>query len=309
MRLLNFIFLIFIGLLFLSLRAHANNDVRLWTLASGDSFRAELVSYDEPSGKVTLKIKNTEDRIYDFNSLHVVDRAWLAQWLEFADGLDAQLKQLGGRFERIVTTGLYPTDLFVYYPSSSATAPTPLPGLILFHPGGKAALYAKRHVEAAEASGFVLVSCGTFRNTRSDAVEDELLNRFREVFPQILQRVRLDPTRLFLGGTSGGASRAYIFSALISHPWAGIYANGGWLGGKPYEDFPFPGGMRVAMVNGHQDEAANNFVSSDSKILIKAGNTIGVIAFEGAHQIPPPSSQRQAFDWLLQKPDVPAASR
>ena len=297
---LTFLFLAFLGLARLS----ANTDERDWTLESGDTLHAELIRYDEATGKVTLKFNNADNRVFDIKQFSVVDRAWLTEWIEFEESLDAKLQTLGGRVEHLVTTGTYPTDLFVYYPSRQKPAGAPLPGLILFHPGGKAGRYLKRHMEAAEATGFVLISCGSFRNEKSDAEEQAFQARFREIFPQILQRVKIDPARLFLGGTSGGAQRAFQYSAMIKHPWAGIYSNGGWLGGEEYYNAPYPSGMRIAMVNGNQDKPANQYVKPDSAVLIKAGDQVGVIIFEGGHQEPPVHSQIQAFNWLLGQEDT-----
>lgn len=278
----------------------ANSDERTWTLQDGQSLRAELVRYDESSGKVTLKFNNAEDRVIPFAQFSILDQAWLAEWLELEDSFDAQLKTLGGRVEHRITTGKYPTDLFIYYPSTAPTSPS-LPCLILFHPGGKAARYLKRHIEAAERTGFLLISCGTFRNERDRAEEAAHLARFQEIFPQILALPRVAPNLLFLGGTSGGAMRAFKYSAKIPHPWAGIYSNVGWLGGEEYYHLPYPAGMRIAMVNGNQDRAANHFVKPDSDVLIKKGSVVGVIVFEGGHQEPPVHSQIQAFNWLLNR--------
>lgn len=226
--------LVLVFVFFGAVRLAANSDERTWIFADGETFRAELVRYDEAAGKVVLRFKEAAEREIPLDRFGTMDRAWLAEWAEMEDDLNALVAELGGKLAHLVTTGAHPTDLFVYTPSAAlaADAPPP-PALILFHPGGKAARYVKSHMEAAEKSGLLLVACGQFRNT-GDAPELEagMGERFREVFPQILARVRLDPARLFMGGTSGGAWRAYHYAAEIKHPWAGIYANGGWLGGK-----------------------------------------------------------------------------
>lgn len=279
----------------------ANSDERDWKLVDGRAFRAELVSYDEAKSEVVLRFRDTESRTYRFDEFGVVDQAWLAEWLEIDEDMDAILKLLGGRLEHLTTVGTYPTDLFVYYPSRYLDKATRGPALILFHPGGKAGRYVKRHMEAAEASGMILVACGTFHNTRDDAVDAQLFERFKEVFPQILERVRLDPLRLFMGGISGGAARAYHYTAQVQHPWAGVFANGGWLGNE--YDQPYPAGMRVAMVNGNLDKAANHYVEPDGKCLRDRGSDVGVFSFEGGHQVPPPLTQMKVFDWLLDQSD------
>lgn len=289
------------GFFWLSTCLHANSDERAWILTDGTSFRAELVRYDEGVGKVFLRLRDDGAAVeYAIDRFGTVDRAWLAEWAELEDDLNALVAELGGKFTHLVTTGKHPTDLFIYEPSSARAPGAPLPpALVLFHPGGKAARYVKSHMEAAEKSGLLLVGCGQFTNTRTEEKSAEMLVRFKEVFPQILSRVRLDPARIFLGGTSGGASRAYHYTAFVQHPWAGVYANCGWLNGVKYHSLPYPGGMRVAMVNGNLDTPANAWVDPDGAVLKKAGNTVGVFAFEGGHQVPPPLHQHIAFEWLL----------
>ena len=278
----------------------ANSDERTWILADGTSFRAELVRYDEAAAKVVLLFKDTDERIYPIDRFGTMDRAWLAEWAETEDDLAALVTQLGGKISHIVTAGRYPTDLYVYTPSAALAVDAPAPpALILFSPAGKASRFVQQHMEAAEKSGLLLVACAQFRNTgNDDTLEGEMRERFGEVFPQILSRVRLDPARLFMGGTSGGAWRAYHYAAWFSHPWAGIYANGGWLGGKIFYNLPYPA-LRVAMVNGNLDTPANGVVDSDGEVLKRAGGTVGVFAFEGGHQVPPPLHQHIAFEWLL----------
>lgn len=283
---------------------HSNSDTRDWTLSSGKSFRAELISYDSTTEQVTLKFNDEENRNYRFQDFGVIDQAWLVEWVEFEEQLHLQIEEMSGTFEHIVTTGAYPTDLYVYYPSSAENSSRALPALILFHPGGKAARYCLRHMEAAELSGMIIIACNSFRNTGDDFVQESaMLARFKDIFPEILERVRLDRERIFMGGTSGGAWKAFHYSAWVKYPWAGIYSNVGWLGGQKYYNLPYPSGMRVAIVNGNQDKAANNVVQADSRILQDAGNKVAVMMFEGAHQVPPVDAQVKAFNWLLQKED------
>jgi len=269
-------------------------------MASGEEFQAELVSYDESRNEVVLKFNDVEDHQYTFEDFSMIDQAWLVEWIEFEEQLKLQLEEIGGDFEHLITSGSYPTELFVYYPSAASTSIEPLPAIILFHPGGKAARYCMRHMEAAEATGLILIACGDFRNTDDDfEKESAMLARFREIFPQILERIPLDPNKVFMGGTSGGAWKAFHYSAWVKHPWAGIYSNAGWLGGSQYYHLPYPAGMRVAIVNGNQDNDSNHEVEPDSKLLDKAGNKIAVIMFEGGHQVLPVHTQIKAFNWML----------
>lgn len=279
--------------------AVANTDIRDWTLPSIEKIRGELVSYNPETGEVVLKLNFKEDRIYHFDDFSTLDRAWLIEWSEFEQILEDQLLESKGRFEHIVTSGNFPTDLYVYYPSAQATSEQPLPALILFHPGGKGARFMLRHMEAAEATSLILISCGQFRNSHKEEEEKPMADRWKEVFPQILEKVKLDRQRIFMGGTSGGASRAFDFSSTTPYPWAGIYSAGGWLGGRSEYDKPFAENMRVVMVNGSNDKGANAWIDSDSEVLKTRNCVVAVVAFEGGHQVPPPQTQKKAFSWLL----------
>jgi hypothetical protein len=60
--------------------------------------------------------------------------------------------------------------------------------------------------------------------------------------------------------------------------------------------------MRVAMLNGNQDRAANRWVDHDSKILTARGSEVSLMAFEGGHQTAPSSHQIDALTWVLGPP-------
>ena len=63
-------------------------------------------------------------------------------------------------------------------------------------------------------------------------------------------------------------------------------------------DLPYPR-MRVAMVNGDKDHA-NRRIPKDTEVLQRAGSVISVHAFEGGHQMPPPTVLTKALRGLLE---------
>jgi len=282
--------------------ARANNNMRDWKTVSGETYRAELLEYNEATQRVTLRLENRAEIELGHEEFSTIDRAWLLEWTEFGEEMQAKLEKLGGTITRQTTTGKYPTGYSVYQPPVSEEAPEAKakpPLLILFHPGGNGHREIIHYIEAAKAVGMTLVSCEEFRNCgQDDKLEEIMLARFNEALPQIEAVVPHDEKRVFMGGCSGGACRAYHYAAKVSRPWAGVYANGGWLGGKKWYGLPFPK-MRVAMVNGNKDEAANYWLDDDSKRLQEAGSPISVHSFEGGHQVPPPSVQEKSFRWLL----------
>jgi hypothetical protein len=295
----------FASLMLVTSNASANADVRDWKLKSGETKRAELLRVDEAKKIIYLR-EATETGLegkeftLKIDLLAPLDRAWVLEWSETADELAEKLKQLGGTMDHHQEGGATTqTDFYVYHPKlTSGVNPDQRPLMILFDAGGKGQRYLLRHVEAAQAVGMVMVACDVFRNGVDDG---PLFTRFKELLPVILQTVKHDPKRIFLGGTSGAAERAYHYSAQFPEiPWAGVYANGGWLGPPMYYNLPYPA-MRVAMVNGDKDTHANDSLEPTSIVLQQRGVTISVMAFEGAHQIPPVSVQIKALRWLLKE--------
>lgn len=282
-----------------SLIALGSNTMREWKTNSGTIYTADLVSYDEASKVVELRLKNDSVIRVAYDDFSVIDRAWLLEWTEFAEEMEAKLKEMGGVLTRHTGKGKFAIDYWVYQPplADTATAVKP-PMMILFHPNGNGHREIIRYFEAAKATGLTLVSCDYFRNTPKDIEDPVMLERFKELLPQIEETVPHDPKRMFMGGCSGGSMRSFQYSAQVTRPWAGIYSNCGWLGGEMWYHLPFPA-MRVAMVNGNQDPRGDYHLQRDTARLHKAGCKVTVHMFEGGHQVPPASVQEKAFRWLL----------
>lgn len=276
--------------------ARANSDMRDWRLAGGESLRAELVGYDEAGGRVSLRREDKSLREVRRDELSAIDQAWLLEWVEYAEEQAALVEKLGGRVVRHDSTGRFPTGYSVYHPSGGGGAARPM--LILFHPGGNGHRDILRYIEAAEAVKMTLVSCDTFQNSGDNPeIEAGYLERFQELLPQIEAAVPHDPKRVFMGGISGGGWRAFHYSAQVPRPWAGIYANCSWVGDAKYWNLPYPK-MRVVMVSGDKDYGLHT-LDKDVEVISKSGSKISIQAFEGGHQVAPPSVMTKAFRWLL----------
>lgn len=282
--------------------AQANDQMRDWTLASGETQQAEIVSYDEAKKLVTLRLPNQTEVQLPEEKVSAIDRAWILEWVERDEEARNLLVKIGGTVTEHAGSGKFTTEYAVYHPRAAADG-AKLPMLILFHPGGNGRRAIYQYIEAAAAAGITLVSLDYFRNTDDDPGEEaEMLECFTALLPQIEATVAHDKKRIFMGGTSGGAWRSYHYSALIDRPWAGIFAAGGWLGGRKYYHLAYPR-MRVAMVNGDKDAPANHYIDPDTAILQKTGSIVSIHAFEGGHQMPPPSVQEKALRWLLSDED------
>jgi len=275
-----------------------NTDSRNWTLATGEVFYAELVKYDITNNIAVLRINEKEEKTYKLEDFSAIDGAWLLEWSRVSADLAKLSKQMKGDFSHYQLQGKYTTDYYVYTPGKYKETKE-LPLLFLFHPGGKGARYVQSYMQTAEKLSIIIVSSDSFRNSHDDNEEAKMLEIFKELLTDVEKNVPCDKKQMYMGGSSGGAMRAYTYSAQVDHGWAGIYANGGWLGGSKYYDLPYRNGMRVAMQNGHNDHAANHWIKPDEKILAARGCIINLFAFEGGHQAPPADAQVEALKWLI----------
>lgn len=282
----------------------ADADLRDWTVASsGETFRGSLVEVD-PEGNVRLR-RGGEVITYEPEYFSDIDRAWLVSWAEANEELDERVKKAPGTLTRHEVTGEFTTEYYVYEPSEAGPADM-RPVLLLFNPTAKAQQYIKRFVEPSEETKLMVITLGYFHNVSlQDPLVDEkeapMTRRFGEVWADIQKTVKFDPNRVFLGGTSGGARRAFSYTWRHPRNWAGIWNNGGWIGGEELAANDFPDGMRVIIVNGNQDRPNNGWINHDSAVLRKHNAKVGIISFEGGHQMPPPVKIVESFNWLLGK--------
>ena len=289
--------LVLVVFFLVTLFAQANTDMRTWTFKDGESFRASLISYDKENATVTLKKNDITEGEYKLSELTDLDIEWLKKWRKIQDEMTIALVRVGGEFTHSQTIGDLAHDYYCYFPEKYQDSQEALPLLILFSPGGRGQGVLKRHIEAAEKVGFILVSADVFKNNTSFDILDPA---FAELLETIKANVTFDPNQIFMGGLSGGGALAYHYSAKFSENWAGIYSNGGWLGGEKFYDLAFPLGMRVAMVNGHKDGGANNWVERDTEALEKRLALVKVFSFEGGHQVADVATQMKAMAWLIE---------
>jgi hypothetical protein len=288
----------FLAALFLSVtHLSANSEEREWQAKDGSKFSAEIASVDEANQIVKLRLFGGKEISMAFGDLSALDKSWLFEWIEMNEELMAKVKEYGGRLERMDDKeGKGIPGFFIYHPSGEVNPQKPRALMFLFDPSGNPARYILRHMEAAEKTKMTIICSETFRNGQNMV---EMSKKLDTMLPLIGSTVPYDKNRFFLGGTSGGAMSAFHISAyLLKTKFAGIYSNVGWLGGAGVEKQAYPA-YRVALVNGDKDHAVAGVMNPEIVILQERGCTVSLFAFEGGHQIPPPSVQIKAFRWLL----------
>src|SRR6186713_706029 len=100
--------------------AQGNSDMRDWTFAEGSPLRAELTEYNEKTGEILLRKEDKSVIKFQRDELSTVDKAWLLQWVEFKEEMEAMVQKLGGIIEKKTGTGKFTTEYSVYHPSGTA---------------------------------------------------------------------------------------------------------------------------------------------------------------------------------------------
>lgn len=275
---------------------------RVWTSSDGKNLPATLVSYDLEAGEVKIKTRQGKDYTLPLTRLSEEDRVYLRELAEKDKAeREAREKAVGERAGKVSSEKTDAGNSFhVYYPKSYSLETKP-PLLILFSPGGQGRGMMKNFMRGSDALGWVLVGCDKLKNGMDDKVGDAI---FSDLLPEIEERVDHDPARIYLGGFSGGAMRAYRYTAKFERPWKGVVACGGWLGGEEYFDLAYAKRMAVAIVNGENDRNANSWIDRDSEVLKGRRAKVEVFKFPGGHQVGPPDVMERVMTWLQENTHI-----
>jgi len=233
---------------------------REWNSNDGKKINGEWVR--DVKDAVVIKVKNKEFKI-PLERLSQLDRDWLLERRKKEEDAEKLLKSLAGTTQTFAKNDTQSVTFHAYFPKSY-NGENPPPMLILFSPGGGGKGILRRFKGACENLGWIGVGCDTFKNGADDKKLGAL---FEELLPIIEKIILHDPQRLYLGGMSGGASRALHYTAQFDRPWRGVVSCGGWLA-KEY-DRKYRKKMAVAWVNGDKDQNANGWVEGDSACLKK----------------------------------------
>ena len=203
--------------LILSLSLHTalgNDQLRDWTLASGEKYRAEIIAYDEPDKTVTIRRDNGDELEVRESDLSAIDRAWILQWVEKDEEARDLLARIGGTVTLHQGGGKFSTTYAVYQPPGASAAP---PMLILFHPSGDGTRKIYSYIEAAAATGMTLVSFDFFRNTTNDP-DNDINERCLSASPPSSRRSK-PPSPMIRTGSSRAAPPGVRTVPIIIPPW------------------------------------------------------------------------------------------
>jgi predicted esterase len=148
---------------------------------------------------------------------------------------------------------------------------------------------------SANKVGWMVIGCDGLRNGMG--IKDELPIE-RDLIRDLHTFIPYDQTRLYYGGFSGGACRAYRLTWRFKDRCAGILAFGGWLGGSKAQKSAFQQHMAVAMVNGDSDKGPLKWEESDMNVLKDGQCEVRTFHFAGGHVVAPQRVIDEAVAWL-----------
>lgn len=274
---------------------------RMWTNAAGKTITAAFVRFNAAGKKITLKLEKGRQVELPLAGLSESDVSWIKEHVPAAmSNRERMQRHTEGRLGKITSipaTDSYP-QAFVYYPST-LKEDTPPPVIVLFNSIGNGQHMVQKFRKACEANGWVALGLTTFKNSESREHEEGLCKLWTSTNENLEKMAFFDPDRMYMGGISGGASRAFSFSERRVppvRPWKGVVSMGGWLGGK--DRLTCPTRMVVAIINGDKDAGANSAVSHDMKVLKKRQCAMKEFPFPGKHEMPPDEHLVEVLKWM-----------
>lgn len=276
--------------------ASAFTGSRTWSLRTGDEFFAEFVDCDISKNLVKLKVGDNVSE-YSLNEFSTEDNSWLIEYGEFKPVLNDKMKGCKGNFHYYQFKGKETANVYFYLPSAYLKEKK-LPILFLFHSSGHALRYVSEFVKVAEELGVIVISCDVFKNTGAvwNEKDDKMLECFNKMLPELEDLIRHDSSKIFMGGSYGGAQRAYHFSFKVKRKWAGIFANNGWLGSGDFLRKPYCENMKVAMLNGKHEANYNSWLRADCHALEQRKCETKVIMYSKSTF---EEKRKELLKWLL----------
>jgi len=170
------------------------------------------------------------------------------------------------------------------------------PLLVLFSPRGDGRKILQPVAPAANKYGWIAVGVDRLRNGAMDT--RRMIRMENEVLEDIFSMIPHDPKRVYLGGLSGGAMRAFSLTVRRKEPLAGVLSMGGWLGGTQYAQRKYPRGLAVAMIAGDKDVGAPQWSRHDAAVFNRLGGRVQMFVFPGGHEMAPTGIIRRAIKWF-----------
>lgn len=272
--------------------------IREWKSDDGAIIQARLISHDADAGTVTIRRNDRREFTLQTERLSADDQAILearaAAIRERREEMLAEAAALAGQSRRFETSTEETRSFHVYFPSTYSPD-SPAPMLILFSPGGNGASMMNALREAGEETGWIIVGCDGPRNGQPINIGSAMV---ADMLPEILKVAAFHhPGRLYTGGFSGGAIRAFMTVAEHDLPWCGVLSLGGWMGREP-GSIGIPRNLDVAWVNGDGDSNATHYVERDSRIIRGASGRSRFFEFPGGHVIAPAETLTEVLRWF-----------
>ena len=199
------------------------------------------------------------------------------------------LRATAGEMVENITCVSDPSQTYTLYLPETFENTRRWPVLLIFDPRGRSVRAADIFRAAADTYGWMIVSSD---NTRSDGDWEPNLAALKALWPEVLDRLPSDPSRIYASGFSGGAAVAYLL-AKTTDQVAGIIACGGRF---------FPEHLEGTNAAIFATAGSADFNSDDmhlvAELMEEQGSPGRLVIFDGAHSWMPVPVATEAVAWM-----------
>lgn len=182
------------------------------------------------------------------------------------------------------------------------------PWILGLSPDADSAATLNAMQQGCDESGWILVASDNSRNGMPYNVLEQIIS---DTINSAVRTLPVDPSRMYVGGLSGGSMTAHWLAQKHSAQVRGLVINCGMINREDHSSgYPSGEGRPVVFMTNPQDFRYNE-IRSDYQRLHSLGWNASWMEFSGGHAWAPPEFFSAAFKWVskntkLPKP-VPAA--
>jgi len=192
--------------------------------------------------------------------------------------------------------GTSPETSYVIYIPDKLNLKTRHPCMVGFDPGGDATAVLSHMSQACDDNGWILVASNNYHNGCTFEQTDLFI---ADTIASAIRTLAVDPTRIYVGGLSGGGQVSHGF--IQKHPELirGLVTNCGMINQDYLKENGYPSGTGKAVVFlTNPGDFRYKEIAVDCRMLKGRGWTTSWMEFPGNHEWAPPKYFSAAFKWL-----------
>ncbi len=175
------------------------------------------------------------------------------------------------------------------------------PWILGFSPDGNGKETLAAMQQGCDANGWILVASNNSRNGQNMNITEPLV---MDTISSASRTLAVDPSRLYVGGLSGGSMCSHYFMTRHRELFKGAVINCGMISRDWGKEKGYPSGKDIVFMTNPHDFRYNE-IREDFQYVTSHGCRACWIEFPGGHQWAPPRYYSTAFKWLDEQAKLP----